>query len=95
MNISFIWDPAKSKTNYEKHGISFQEARSVFYDENAIEFYDEEHSGNEDRYLMLGISDKFRVLLVSYTTRKSDNIIIIRIISARKTTKKEITNYKG
>jgi len=95
MNISFIWDTAKAKTNHENHGVSFQEARSVFYDENAIEFYDEEHSGNEDRYLMLGISDKFRVLLVSYTTRKSDNIIIIRIISARKTTKKEITNYKG
>jgi uncharacterized protein len=95
MNITFIWDPSKSKTNYEKHGVLFQEARSVFYEENAIEFYDEEHSDDEDRYLMLGISDKLRILLVSYTTRKSNNVVIIRIISARKATKNEIINYKG
>jgi len=95
MKVTFNWDPAKSKTNYLKHGVAFQEACSVFYDQNAIEYFDTEHSSMEDRFLMLGLSEKFRVLLLSYTVRKVKSAIIIRIISARKATKKETDYYKG
>ena len=72
---------------------SFEEARSVFLDQNAIEYFDTGHSEVEDRYLMLGLSYNTRMLLVSYTVRKDSKSIIIRIISARKATKKEQTNY--
>ena len=95
MKLSFARDSNKNKSNTKKHGISFEEARSVFLDQNAIEYYDTDHSSHEDRYLMIGLSYNARILLVSYIIQNFNNDIIIRIISARKATKKEQTNYHG
>jgi len=90
--IDFEWDNKKSKINIKKHGITFEEAVSVFYDDKAIEFYDEEHSEWEDRFLMLGLSDKLNLLLVCHCHREPKGRI--RIISARKATKNESQNYE-
>ena len=95
MKVAFTWDINKNKANLKKHGVSFEKARSVFIDQNAIEFYDVDHSVDEERFLMLGVSYKFRILLVSYTTIKRNSSITIRIISARKATKSEQINYIG
>jgi uncharacterized DUF497 family protein len=89
--LTFEWDERKNRENRRKHGVSFEEARTVFLDEDAIEFYDDEHSEWEDRFLMLGVSARFRVLLVCYCLRSSGSVI--RIISARKATKKEQEFY--
>lgn len=91
--IKFEWDTAKAASNEKKHGISFDEAKSVFYDEFALQFYDEEHSEEENRFLMLGFSCKSRLLLICHCERDSGNKI--RIISARKATKAESKYYKG
>ncbi|MDP2825190.1 MAG: BrnT family toxin [Sulfuritalea sp.] len=85
--VKFEWDSAKATANVRKHGISFEEAQSVFYDEFAVQFFDEEHSGNEERFLLLGMSTGARLLLVCHCERDAENII--RIISARKATKRE------
>ena len=89
--LTFSWDPKKAQDNVRKHRVSFQEAVSVFFDENATEFFDEDHSGNEDRFLMLGISFRLRVLVVSYSVH--DKARQIRLISARKATKNESNAY--
>lgn len=89
--IRFEWDPDKEKLNVEKHGVTFGEAESVFYDEQAIQFYDDEHSEWEDRFLMLGLSAKLKLLLVCHCFREKDSVI--RIISARKATKAESRHY--
>ena len=92
--IAFEWNQAKATANLKKHGISFEEAKSVFYDECAIQFYDESHSElEEDRFLLLGLSHSLNVLLVCYSERDSDDVI--RIISARKATKNERKHYHG
>ena len=92
--IKFDWDAAKAASNARKHGISFEEAKSVFYDEFAIQFYDSENSElEEDRFLMLGLSSGSRILLVCHCERDSGNTI--RIISARKATRKERRFYEG
>lgn len=91
--INFEWDDIKNKTNHQKHGVSFEEAKTVFFDENAIEFFDSYNSEEEDRYLMLGFSEQLRLLLVSHCFRKSESKI--RIISARKATKNESKYYGG
>lgn len=93
MDVKFIWDDRKAKQNLRKHKVSFEEAATVFYDENAIEFFDPDHSKNEDRFLMLGISWRLRILVVCYCFRKKGSQI--RIISARKATKKEEKYYTG
>ena len=90
--IIFEWDEKKDKETQKKRNISFEEARTVFYDENARQYYDPDHSEDEDRFLMLGISHKFRILVVSHTV--NDDETIIRIISARKATSKEMKEYK-
>jgi len=90
--IKFEWDSVKEKTNIKKHGVSFEEARSVFYDENAILFFDPDHSQDEERFILLGISFKLRVLVVCHCFRKSETIV--RIISARKADKKEEQEYR-
>lgn len=92
-HISFEWDEKKNLINKDKHGISFEEAKSVFYDEKAIEFYDDPHSEIEDRFLLLGRSQYFRILLVCHCVRNKESKI--RIISARKATKNEQKYYKG
>ena len=85
--IKFSWDEHKAGQNVKKHKVSFQEALTVFYDENAIEYFDPEHSKSEDRFLILGLSGHFRIIVVSYCVQQKDSQI--RIISARKATKKE------
>ena len=91
--IEFEWDDAKAASNEKKHGISFDEAKSVFYDESAVQFFDENNSESEDRFLMLGLSNESRVLLVCHCERDSGNSI--RIISARKATNNERKFYEG
>lgn len=91
--IEFEWDPAKAVSNQKKHGVSFEEAQSVFYDELAIQFFDEENSGAENRFFMLGFSDKARLLIICHCEREHGNVI--RIISARKATKNEGKFYPG
>ena len=90
--VKFEWDTAKATSNKKKHGISFEEAQSVFYDEFAVQFFDEENSLSEDRFLMLGFSDEARLLIVCHCERSQGNII--RIISARKATKNESHYYR-
>ena len=91
--INFDWDPAKNRANQRKHGVSFEEAISVFYDTYAIQFFDEESSSGEDRFLLLGLSSESRILMVCHCERGEGNII--RIISARKATKNERRHYEG
>ena len=90
-NIGFAWDDNKALLNKKKHGVSFEEARSVFYDEYALEFYDPDHSRYEDRFIMLGVSESSRVLVVCHCVREEG--AVIRIISARKAVKKEAEHY--
>ncbi len=91
-NILFSWDDNKALKNLTKHNISFEEAKTVFGDENARLIYDPDHSEDEERFLLLGLSYKLRVLTVVHCYRENDNLI--RIISARKATKKEAKQYK-
>jgi len=91
--IKFEWDPGKDIANQRKHGISFEEAQSVFFDENAVQFYDEHHSDQEDRFIMLGLSIRSRILVVCHCERESEGVI--RIISARRATKSERSYYGG
>ena len=90
--IKFEWNPAKAASNLKKHGVSFEEAQTVFYDEFAVQFYDEPHSAEEDRFLMLGMSSGAHLLLVCHCERDGGDII--RIISARKATKQESSYYE-
>ena len=90
--LHFEWNPAKSKINHDKHGVSFEEATSVFYDDRAIEFYDDQNSEWEDRFLLLGISNKLCLLMICHCYRAGDSVI--RIISARKATKNESKYYR-
>jgi uncharacterized DUF497 family protein len=89
--ITFSWDDRKAQQNQKKHKVTFEEASMVFFDENAIEFFDPDHSTQEDRFLMLGISCRLRILVVSYCFRRKGEEI--RIISARKATSKERKVY--
>ncbi len=82
----------KAQTNIKKHGISFEEAESAFYDQNAIVIYDPDHSQQEDRFILLGMSDYSRILIVCHCYRENDTII--RIISARKANKSEQKQYR-
>ena len=91
--MKFEWDSAKATNNVKKHGISFQEAQSVFFDEFAVQFFDTEHTSHEDRFLLLGMSDQSRLVLICHCERDSGETI--RIISARKATKRECAFYGG
>ena len=90
--LKFDWAPRKDIANQKKHGVSFVEAQSVFFDDYATQFEDEEHSGQEDRFFLLGMSIKPRVLVVCPCERKSGSII--RLISARKATAAEHKYYR-
>ena len=92
-SIKFEWDHSKEKSNINKHKVSFEEAKSVFYDEKARLISDLDHSDSEDRFILLGMSSQLKILVVSHTYRKDDEII--RIISARKATKNESKYYFG
>ena len=89
--IKFEWDENKNKINQKKHNISFEEAKTVFYDDNAILFDDPDHSIGEERFLIIGISQTEKLCIVSHCYREKDDII--RIISARKATKTESKIY--
>ena len=90
-HLEFEWDPKKNKKNIKKHKVSFEEAESVFYDEYALRFFDPDHSEDEDRFILLGISFKLRTIVVCHCFRKEETVI--RIISARKADKGEEHNY--
>ena len=90
-DITFEWDERKSNANKRKHKVSFEEAQTVFLDENAIRFFDPDHSEDVDRFLMLGMSFTLRVLVVCHCYRQDDSVI--RIISARKADKQEQSDY--
>ena len=89
--LTFEWDEGKNRENQRKHGVAFEEARSVFFDPQAVEFYDDKHAESEDRFLLLGVSAKLRILMVCHCLREAGNVI--RIISARKATKTERYEY--
>lgn len=91
--INFEWDAAKASANLKKHRVSFEEAKSIFYDEFGVQFFDEEHSTDEERFLMLGMSSNAKLLIVCHCERERGQTI--RIISARKATQRERTFYKG
>jgi uncharacterized protein len=90
MSTRFLWDPLKAINNLKKHKVSFKEAATVFLDPEAINIHDPEHSKIEDRWVLVGLSNHLRVLVVVHVERESD---VIRIISARKANKKEIQTY--
>ena len=89
--LLFDWDEKKNEINRRKHGIDFEEASTVFFDEQAILFDDPEHSEYEERFLLLGMSESANVCIVCHCYRESDTVI--RIISARKATRKEEERY--
>ena len=89
--LRFEWDKHKAQINQRKHRISFEEAQGVFYDEFAIAYYDPDHSVNEDRFILLGVSTKARVVVVCHCFREAETVI--RIISARKADKEEQRVY--
>ena len=89
--LEFSWDPEKAKSNQNKHGVSFEEARTAFYDEKGRMIHDPDHSEDEERFILLGRSLKPRLLTVCHCYRSQD--LVIRIISARKATKNERKLY--
>ena len=93
MYITFEWDDKKAKANYAKRKVTFEEAQSVFYDENALLIADEKHSDDEERFILMGLSSMMNTLLVCYCERGSGDDEIIRIISSRKANKKENKQY--
>ena len=92
-DIRFDWDEKKNRENKRKHGVSFEEAQTVFLDEKAIRYYDPDHSEDEDRFIMLGMSLQLGLLVVCRCYRAND--MVIRIISARKADKNESAAYGG
>lgn len=90
--IKFDWEQSKAVSNMKKHGVSFEEARTVFYDERARLINDPDHSENEERFILLGLSSSLRMLIVCHCYRSEDNVI--RIILARKATNKETKLYE-
>ncbi len=89
--LTFDWNPDKAQRNKSQHGVSFEEAQTAFYDENARLIYDPDHSESEDRFLLLGLSASMRLVVVSHTYRAEETVI--RVISARKATKQEQRHY--
>ena len=89
--LRFEWDPRKSRSNLRKHRVSFEEASTVFEDERALLIHDPDHSGKQDRFLLLGLSIRIRVLLVVHVHRAADDVI--RIVSARRASASERRQY--
>ncbi|MCB2262923.1 MAG: BrnT family toxin [Candidatus Thiosymbion ectosymbiont of Robbea hypermnestra] len=90
-HLKFEWDSKKAKTNAEKHGVTFEEAKTVFYDEYAIQYYDPDHSESENRFILLGISFKLNTIVVCHCFREEETVV--RIISSRKADKDEEQVY--
>ena len=89
--LRFVWDERKDRANRRRHGITFAEAETVFYDERAREYADPDHSETEERFILLGMSLRLRVLVVCHCYRESESVI--RIISARKANGHEEEEY--
>ena len=89
--LRFEWDERKNRANVAKHGVSFDEAQSAFKDENAIQYFDPDHSEDEDRFILLGLSTKLRVVVVCHCFREAE--LIIRIFSARRANRSEQKSY--
>ena len=89
-HLSFEWDDDKSRSNLRKHGISFDEARTVFFDENGLLIGDPDHSEMDDRFILIGMSASLKILIVCHCYRTDE---VIRIFSARSATKKETDIY--
>ena len=89
--LRFEWDRRKDRANVTKHGISFEEARAVFYDEHAVQFYDPDNSEEEDRFILIGMSIKLRVVVVCHCFREDE--LVVRIISARRANRAEENDY--
>jgi uncharacterized DUF497 family protein len=89
--LSFEWDEKKALRNHRKHGISFNEAQTAFADEYALMIDDPDHSEDEDRFILIGLSARLRMVVVSHLYRKAGQVI--RILSARKATKREQRQY--
>ncbi len=94
MQYRFEWDWRKAQTNLEKHGVSFREATEVFKDPMALSLFDDEHSLSEERWITLGKKPGGQYLLVVHTADEFEDVIDIRIISARRATKREIRRYE-
>ena len=92
-SIEFVWDEDKNKINIKSHKISFEEAKTVFFDPNAKVIHDPDHSIDEDRFIILGLSKSLNILVVCHCYREKDEVI--RIFSARKATKTECRQYGG
>ena len=92
MDLKFDWDPIKNESNFKKHGVDFEEAKTVFSDDDAVEFFDNEHSLDEDRFIIIGISIEKQRLTVCHCYRNGDDII--RIISARRANRAERELYR-
>lgn len=90
--MQFEWDEEKNMINIQKHGFGFETALHVFADENRIEYYDEYHSGEEERYITIGMVDNVLMVIMVVYTERDDKI---RLISARKATKREKEDYYG
>ena len=90
-DLQFTWDPRKARDNVRKHGVSFEEAQSVFLDDYALLLDDPDHSGDEDRFLLLGVSSRLRTVVVCHCYKEDDQVI--RLISARKCEKAERRQY--
>ena len=91
-DLVFEWDERKNRANRKKHGVSFEEARSAFLDESARVIPDPEHSEEEDRFILLGLSASLRILVVCHCYREEESVI--RIISARKADREEQRQYR-
>ena len=89
MSLTFEWDPEKAAENYRKHGVAFEEASTCFNDTESLTIHDPDHSESEDRYVLLGMSSKARLLVVVHTER-DDNI---RLISSRPADRREAAKY--
>lgn len=91
MVLRFSWDEHKNQLNRRKHGVSFEEAQTAFLDERAKLYFDPDHSEEEDRFILLGLSYQLRVLVVCHCHREEDQVV--RIVSARKATRRERCSY--
>lgn len=89
--VEFEWDPAKAAANRRKHGVSFEEAASAFADEHGLLIADPDHSEDESRFVLMGMSAQVRVVVVVHCYRYAD--AVIRIISARRATRREQRQY--
>ncbi len=89
MQLVFDWDDNKAKANQAKHGVSFDEARTIFGDPLLLTFLDDEHSDAEDHFISIGYSSRLRILLIVHTEHDSGDVPVIRIISGRRATMAE------